>query len=133
MQPNQLVLPVDPMNNGTVVPETYERFEEFQNRSVYIGETHVNEARDTVNLYRSFPTKSGNFKGVAKTTVKLSKDVVVAGVDSSTSLTAPAIIEINFSFPVGMTAAAVKVCRQRAVAALDSDEIMDPLNNQLMV
>lgn len=133
MQPNTIVLPVDVLNNGTPVNETYTRFEEFQNRATYIGASHTPDNRDTLSLYRSFPTKSGNFKGVSKTSMKFSKDMAVDGVDSSTSLTAPIIIEISVAVPVGVAAADVLKARQRALALLDLDSVMDPLNNQLMV
>lgn len=133
MQPNQLILQVDPANDATVVAETYDRFEEFQNRSTYIGVNHVPEDRDTLTLYRSFPTKSGNFKGVAKTAAKFSKDFGVEGVDGVTTVTAPAIIDISFSLPVGITDADIVKLRQRAIALLDDDTVMNALNRQLMV
>lgn len=133
MQPNQLVLDVDPQNNATVVEETYTRYEEYQNRAAYIGASHTPDNRDTISIYRTFPTKNGNFKGVAKSAVKLTKDLEVAGVDSSTTLTAPIILDLSFSVPVGATTADVKHARQRLIALLDDDSIMDALNVQLMV
>jgi hypothetical protein len=133
MQPNTITLNVDILNNGTTVPESYERFEEFQNRAKYIGASHVPEDRDTVDLYRSFPVKSGNFKGVSKTTVKLTKDGVVSGVDGIALLTAPIILEVSFSIPVGTPVADILIARQRAIALLDLDVVMNALNVQLMV
>lgn len=133
MQNDTITLSVDKLNNGTTTDELYSRFEEFQNRSVYIGENHTPDARNTVSLYRSFPTKNGNFKGVQKTSIKLSKDHVVAGVDGVSQLTAPAIIDISFSFPVGTSVEDQLVMRQRALALLDLDSVMVPLNSQCMV
>lgn len=133
MQANTLTLSVDPLNDDTIVAEAYDRFEVFSNRSVYIGANHAAEARDTISLYRSFPTKSGNFKGVNKSSIKLSRDNEVAGVDSSTTLTAPTIIEVSFSVPVGATAASLLQDRQRLIALLDDDAVMDALNLQLMI
>jgi len=133
MQDNQLSLNVDPANDATIVAETYSRFQQFENRSVYIGSTHVPEARDMVALYRTFPTKSGNFKGVSKSAVKITEDVEVAGVDSATTLTAPIIIDISFSVPVGTPNAELVNARQRAIALLDDDTLMDSINVQLMV
>lgn len=133
MQPNQLSLPVDYLNDGTTTPETYDRFEEYQNRSVYIGASHAPESRDTITLYRSFPKKSGNFNGVAKTAVKFSKDIGVLGVDGLATLTAPVIVEVNFSVPVGTSQADILKARQRAIALLDDDSVMVPLNSQMMV
>lgn len=133
MQPDALTLNVDYLNDSITTAEAYSRFEQYQNRAVYIGANHTPDARDTVSLYRSFPTKSGNFKGVKKTAVKFSKDQEVSGVDGVSSLSVPMIIEVNFSVPVGTTAAEVLKARQRVIAMLDDDSLMDPLNNQLMV
>lgn len=133
MQPDQLVLPVDVANNGTTVDETFTRYEEFPNRSRYIGSGHTPGSRNELGIYRSFPTKTGNFKGVGKTSVKLTIDCSVPGVDSSTTVSAPVIIETTFSVPVGINAADLKKYRQRLIAALDSDTFMDALNIQLMV
>jgi len=133
MQADQIVLSVDAANDGNPANETYERYQEFENRSVYIGSTHVPEARDILALYRTFPNKSGNSKGVSKSTVKFTEDVEVAGVDSATTLTAPIILELSFSVPVGTPAATVVKLRQRALAMLDNDTLMDSVNIQLMV
>lgn len=133
MQANVLTLAVDVLNNGTTANEDYSRYEESQNRSAYIGAGHVPDNRDMVALYRTFPTKSGNFKGTAKSAVKFTKDVEVAGVDSSTTITAPIILDLSFSVPVGTTAAELKHARQRLVALIDDDAFMDSLNIQLMV
>lgn len=133
MQANTITLPVDILNDGNTTNEVYERFEEHLNRSVYIGENHVPEDRDQLMLYRTFPTKSGNFKGVMKTSFKLSKDFAVDGVDSTTSVTAPLIIEVNVSCPVGVSQADMLHARQRALALLDLDSVMTPLNSQGMV
>lgn len=133
MQPNEITLAVDVLNNGTTVNEVYSRFDVNQNRATYIGGSHAAENRDSFTMYRSFPTKSGNFKGVQKTSVKFTKDHEVPGVDGVATLTAPVIVEINFSVPVGVTAAQLKTVRQRALALLDTDSIMEPLNTQLMV
>lgn len=133
MQANQLTLSVDAENTGNPANEVYTRYEEYQNRASYIGASHTPDDRDLLALYRTFPTKTGNFKGTAKSSVKFTKDVEVAGVDSSTTLTVPIIIEVSFSVPVGAAAADVKHARQRAIALLDTDAFMDSLNIQLMV
>lgn len=133
MQADQISISVDAANDGNPATVTYDRYEEFQNRSVYIGSTHVPEARDILALYRTFPTKSGNFKGVSKSAVKFTEDIEVAGVDASTTLTSPLIIEVSFSVPVGATSADVVKARQKALAILDDDALMNALNIQLMV
>lgn len=133
MLANQIDLSVDATNVGTPATQSYDRYEEFQNRSVYIGADHLPEARNMFAVYRTFPTKSGNFKGVSKSAVKFTQDAEVPGVDSATTLTAPIIIEVSFSVPVGCTNAELMEMRQRAIAALDDDTLMDALNVQLMV
>lgn len=133
MQPDQLTLSVDAANNGTPANQVYTRYEEFQNRSRYIGDGHTPGARNELGVYRSFPTKTGNFKGVGKTSVKLTQDCVVAGVDSTTSVTAPIILELSFSVPVGVVAAELVEMRQRLLALIDDDSFMDKLNIQLMI
>lgn len=133
MQPDQLVIAVDAANNGTPANETYTRYEEFQNRARYIGSGHTPGSRNEIGIYRGFPTKTGNFKGVGKTSVKLTLDTEVAGVDSSTTVTAPVILEASFSVPVGVTSADMIHIRQRLVGLLDNDSFMDALNLQLMV
>lgn len=134
MQPNEVTLSVDEENDGVgPVDHVFTRFEEFQNRAVYIGASHSISAKDTLSLYRTQPKSSGNFKGVAKTAVKFSKDLVVDGVDGVSQLTAPLIVDISFSIPVGATHAEILIARQRALALLDLDAVMTPLNEQLMI
>lgn len=134
MQPGEITIPVDELNDATIVVDNiYTRFEEFANRSVYVGLNHQLDFRDTIALYRTFPKANANFKGVAKSAVKFTKDFTVAGVDGTTSVTAPLIVDVNFSIPVGLTVAQLIVVRQRVLALLDNDLIMTPLNAQLMV
>lgn len=133
MLADQITLSVDAENNGTPAPEVFTRYEEFQNRATYITGSHTPDARNQMSVYRTFPTRSGNFKGVEKTALKFTEDTEVAGVDSASTLKAPSIAEIAFSFPVGATAAFKKHMRQRVIAALDDDTLMDALNVQLMI
>lgn len=132
MQPNELTLAVDLENTGTTTNEVFSRFEEYLNRATYVGEGHSLLARNTLSLYRTLPKVSGNFRGTAKTAVKFSRDVTVPGVDG-TSVTAPQIIEISFSNPVGVTPAQTLEHRQRGVALLDRDDVMADLNDLLMI
>lgn len=134
MQPNSFTLSVDTKNDTTTIVDlTYDRFEENQNRSVYIGPDHSLTLRNMINLYRTFPTTNGNFKGVAKSAVKLTQDVVVPGVDESTSITKPVIIDVAISMPVGVSEADALALRQRAVSLLDLDTIMTELQSKLMI
>lgn len=132
-QPTAIVLPVDAANDANPANETYSHFQGYENRSLYIGGSHTPDNRDTLGLYRTFPTKSGNFKGVSKSAVKLTKDCTVVGVDSSTTITSPIIIDVSFSVPVGVSLAELLHARQRAIAILDADTVMDALNVQGMI
>lgn len=136
MQDNTITLNVNHDNDdGTTstVPVVYSRFEEYLNRSTYISGDHSLDSSDTLKLFRTLPKPSGNFRGVAKTAVKFTKDFAVEGVDSSTSLKAPVIIEVAFNMPVGVTAAEMLEMRQTAVALLNNDAVMYDLNHIQMV
>lgn len=134
MQPNVVTLSVDEQNDGVgPVDHVFTRFEEYQNRAVYIGSNHSMSTKDTLSLYRTFPKASGNFKGVMKTSFKFSKDLTVVGADGVSQLSAPVIVDVSFSIPVGATHEQILIARQRALALLDLDSIMTPLNEQLMV
>jgi len=133
MQPEQITLQVDPNNDAIIVAEVYDRLLQDNNRTVYVGVNHASEARDTITLYRTFPTKSGNFKGVEKTAVKLTFDESVEGVDSTTTLTAPFIVDISISSPVGVLAANQKKAVMRAVSVLINDGVRDDLLQKQMV
>lgn len=133
MLDNTITLQVDPANNSTVVPEAYTRYDEYQNRSVYTGPNHSLSAKDTMTFYRTSPKRSGNFKGVAKSSIKFTRDRIVEGVDDTTTVNALEIGEVNFSLPVGFTSADVIALRQRIIAALDDDTLMGKLNEQLEI
>lgn len=134
MQPNQITLAVDELNDTNTVNHVYDRYEEYLNRSVYIEDSmHSMAARDSLALYRTFPKVNGNFKGVQKTSFKFTKDILVDGVDGVSSLTSPVILEVSFSLPVGCTPAVALIARQKAIALLDTDALMAPLNDQLVV
>lgn len=134
MQADEITLAVDEENDGVgLVNHVFTRFDSPVNRGIYIGPNHTMLKRNTMGLYRSFPRVSGNFRGVAKTAIKFTEDIEVAGVDASTTLTAPMIAELSFSFPVGTTAAQTLAFRQKMLAVVDLDSVMAPLNDQQMV
>jgi hypothetical protein len=136
MLANTLVLEVDVNHDGTATAdatEQFTRYEETQNRTVYIGENHTPGERNLITFSRSTPKRAGNFKGVGKSSVKFTQDITVAGVDSTTNVGSAIIIEVNFSVPVGTTRAQLLAIRQRLVAMLDDDSTMDMLSIQLMV
>jgi hypothetical protein len=65
--------------------------------------------------------------------VKFSQDITVDGLDGVSQITAPIIVEVSVSLPVGATAADALIARQRVVALVDRDDIMTPLMEQLMI
>lgn len=137
MQPNEMTITVDESNDGATtadVGHTFRRLEEYQNRSLYINSAeHAVDARSTLNLYRTAAKSNANFKGVQKSSVKFTKDITVLGVDGISNITAPIIVEVKFSVPVGATQAEILLERQKTVALLDSDAIMGPLNYLLEI
>lgn len=133
MLDNTITLAVDTANSGTTTDQDYTRYSEHENRTVYVGETHSMVARDEMSVYRTFPKPNGTFRGVSKTAIKFTEDQVVYGVDGVSQLTAPVILDIQFSIPVGITTAKIVELRQRAIALLDKDTVMDKVNVQLQV
>lgn len=136
MQPEVLTLEVDETNDGVTTPnvdKVYSRFDKFENRSLYIEGSHTPGMRDTLALYRSVPKSNGNFRGTTKTSFKITIDVEVPGVDSTTTLVVPQIFEVSASNPVGVTAAQTKALRQRGLALIDRDDVMGPLNDQGLI
>lgn len=133
MLDNVITLAVDELNNATTVNHVFDRVDKINNRSIYVGENHVLTARDELSFYRTPQKLSGNFRGVAKSALKFTQDFVVDGVDGVSQLTSPIIAGVTFSVPVGVTAAAQLVMRQRIIALLDDDSIMVPLMNQLQI
>lgn len=133
MQPDTITLAVDVANNATTVDTDFTRFEESVNRSVYIGDTHSLTSRDSLALYRTLPTQTGNFKGVAKTSFKFTRDYPVTGVDGLATLTSPIIASVAFSIPLGISSSDIIEMRQRLVALLDLDSVMTALNYQLLI
>jgi len=126
MQSNTITLPVDIANDGTIVSQDYLRHEEYLNRSVYIGASHGFSSRDLMTLYRTPPTRSGNFFGVSKTSIKFTQDVIVPAVDG-TDYTSAIILDFTASVPVGASIASKTELRQRLLAILDNDEVMNTL------
>lgn len=132
MQSNSIVLPVDLLNTGTTTDYTFTRYEEHLNRSLYIGSAHEPGMRDTLALYRTPPKPTSTFKGVLKSSVKLTTDKTVADPIGGT-VDAAFIAEISFSTPIGVSAADQMIMRQRLIALLDDDTIMDNLMRLQMV
>lgn len=133
MLANSITLAVDEANTGTTTDAVFTRQDEFQNHSRYTGPGHSLDSRDTLDVYRTYPTRNGNYRGVAKSSLKFTLDLSVAGVDSTTSLISPLIVELSMSKPLGVSDADVVEARQRVLAALDDDTLMNQINNDLTI
>lgn len=125
--PESLTLPVDVANNGTIVNQVVDLFEAVTGRKEYHFQTHDFQSRDQLVFTRALPKVNGNFAGTRKAAFKLTKDTTVVGMDPSTQVKAPGILEISSSLPVGLSAADALLLRQRAIAILDSMFISDVL------
>jgi len=126
MQPNSITLAVDLLNNASPTNEVFARHEELINRTTYRGPNHSVASPNTLQFYRTLPKRSGDYLGSAKVSIKLTQ---ARAVESASGLTvqAPDIAECSFSIPVGVTAAQMKAVRQRLIAILDQDSVMDTL------
>lgn len=133
MLDNTITLAVDHDRDATPTDEVYVRMEEYLDRSLYKGPGHSVESRNTMTVTRNKPAVSGNFRGVKKTTLKFTTDTEVAGVDATTLNVAPLILSISASLPVGCSAAEAMHLRERARAALDDQDIMVRLLEDLEI
>jgi hypothetical protein len=125
MLDNTITLSVDLLNDGNTTDFDFTRVDTFPNRSLYKSEEDSYVLRDTLTFYRTLPKRSGNSLGVAKKAFKFTQDIEVPGVDSTTTNTAPELLEVSINSPVGSTPAIRKALRQRAIALLDNDELME--------
>lgn len=126
-------LNVDTTNDDTPEVIGITRYDEYRDRSVYIFPAHTLEKRDMLGISRILPKKSGNFRGVARAGAKITLDVEVPGVDATTSYVQPLIADVTFAIPVGTDTVTVKEVRQRIIAFLDDDTVMDRLMDKLEI
>jgi hypothetical protein len=66
---------------------------------------------------------------VIRSEARLTESVEVEGVDTTTTVAGVATVALAFSIPLGTPESAVLLLRQRALALLDDDAIMDDLNH----
>jgi hypothetical protein len=136
MQDNTITLSVnEDGDDGTTaeIDSVFTRFNEFLNRSEYIHANHTLASRDKLGFYRTIPKKVGNFMGTAKSAAKLTKDFLVPGSDSETLIIAPAIMDIGFSFPIGLTPEQTLAFRMRGHALLQHYVVMAALTDKQMI
>jgi hypothetical protein len=129
MLPNSITLAVDEENNSSPTDHVLTRAEEGANKSVYYDADHTIASRNECAFIRTFPKQNGNFYGTLRTSVKFTEDVEVLGVNGE-NIKVPLIAEAVFSFPVGTDNATATLARQKLVAMLDYDTVMDPFHDQ---
>lgn len=129
-----ITLSVDAANDGNPVNYVYTSNSGVggTDKTVFIHSAHTLAARRELAFLRRLPTRAGNFKGMAKSTVKFTRAVTVPGVDG-VDIDSFAIMEINFTFPVGSSTAFQKEVRQEGVALMDADAIIEPVNYNLVL
>lgn len=129
MLPNQIVLTVDP-GTGSVT-KTYDRYAEGGDRTVYKEQNGSLVTKDHLTFYRTLPKRNGNFLGVAKSAAKFHVDETVVDAEGNNT-TAPVIIQVSLSVPVGVTAVTTDLLRRYLAALLIHDD-MDKLVDNLEV
>lgn len=135
MLSDSITLVIDDDHDGGTAPVelVYSRADYVSGRSMYISGDHSPSRHDTLKFFRTLPKPSGNFPGVEKSAAKFSKTFEVVGVDQSTTLLAPAIVEVSWSLPVGLTEAQQLALRQRVIALLNDEGVMRDFNYLQMV
>lgn len=129
MLDNSITLAVDVANTGSTTDIDFTRFDEYNNRTVYISEDHEPGMRDELSFYRTFPKPNGVFKGTRKSSFKFTKDVEVSDNQGGVILSS-VIFEVSVSIPVGVALADQVEMRQRAIAALDNDTLMNMFHDK---
>jgi hypothetical protein len=123
---NDITLPVDLINDGNFTDYDYERSSTYENRSTFQGEDHDPQSRDLLQFYRTAAKPTPTFRGVQKSAVKFTMDKTVTAPNGD-PIVAPVIIEVSFSVPIGVSIADEIIARQRVIALLDQDDIMNDL------
>lgn len=126
-----LTLSVDKANDNNAANEVFTRDggAVAPNKSLYYGDLHTVDAKETLTFARVPAKINGNFKGTQRSSQKYSRTFTVLGVDGN-NIDVIATTECIDSFPVGMTSAQKTEMRQYMVALRDNDTIMDAVHDQ---
>jgi hypothetical protein len=125
MLDNTIVLPVDVLNDGTTEDLELRRYQELTDKSVYHGPDHSSTHKSKVELYRTAAKPSGTSRGINRRMIKLTESVAVDTTVIGEQAIADSINSLNFAIPVGASKDFQKIIRQRFIAILDDDTIMD--------
>jgi hypothetical protein len=136
-QPNEIELSVnEDMDDGTTatISHVYGRDNtNFPNKTEYYSDVHTPELRDMLAIQRVDRKTNGNFRGVKKSSFKFTKDYTVDGADGLAQIIAPQIIEVNFSIPMGVSAADTLAFRARVNAMIEQLDIMSDLCDRQII
>lgn len=127
MQAENITIAVDVLNDGNTVDQSFDRNRVEGNKSTYLGSASSDLCRDTLNLFRGDPKTGGGSNGTRRSTVKFTKDQLVDNQAGDGQHYLPLVGDVVFAVPVGTTAAECKLIRQRLIAMLDDDALMDDL------
>lgn len=123
MLDNEIVLNVVEVVGNAAVEETFVRFEENLHRTKYIGPGHTLALPYQLDLYRTLPKPQDKFLGVARTSIKLTKNKPVDDA-AGQQINRPAIAEISFSIPVGMDPNVIFQLRSALADLLTQEPLM---------
>jgi len=126
-----LTLSVDKANDSNAVNEVFTRDggAVAPNKSLYYGDLHTVDAKETLAFARVPAKVNGNFKGTNRSSQKYSRTFTVLAVDGS-NMDVIATTECIDSFPAGMTSAQKKEMRQYMISVRDNDTIMTAVHDQ---
>jgi len=124
---NTITLQVDVLANATLVDAPFRRFQEFADRSLYVGDAHSSTTKDTLQFYRTAAKPQGKSRGVQKCAVKLTATQSVPSTINDETILADEIAFLQFNLPVGISPARKLELRQRLIAMLKDDAVMGPL------
>jgi len=125
MLQNTITLLVDVLNDTTLTPREYRRYTESTDKSVYIGPNTSSIKKDSLSFGRIAAKPSSKSLGIEKRQIKFTETKTVDSPVVGESVLADAIGTISFSFPAALSSEDRKAFRQRLIAALDDDAIMD--------
>lgn len=118
-------------NSLTLNEVQYLSFESDNARNVLLSPTSTQALRDQITLGRELPKASGNFRGVRKIQLKITRDVVVT--DSlGNDIVAPLIATVQFAVPVGTDPSKVAILRTDIAALTADDEVTDTIERSFI-
>lgn len=116
---------------------TYEKYSAEVNRAIYVSDLSQLHAQDKLYVTRSFPKPTATFNGVAKTSIKLVREMEVP--QPLGSKVCPCIIEVNFSRPAGVDDESFARLRELLVSLLHNGHdvsngtLISDINDKMMV